>query len=103
MVIPEHTQTALENYIIHGFTPGGFLESVLSNDLYGAVGRADHWNKQCIPAIVQWVLENAPSDCHGNRMLVAQWTGDVDGRRSQYVKHLEKTLIWKTLAEEDNA
>jgi hypothetical protein len=36
---------ALENYLMHGFMPGGFLTSVLANDLYLAVGRADHWNK----------------------------------------------------------
>ena len=42
--IPEHTKGALDRYVDHGLEPGGFLTAVLTNDLFGAVARADSEN-----------------------------------------------------------
>lgn len=33
--VPFHTQESLTNYVQHGYMPGGFLTSLLCNDLMG--------------------------------------------------------------------
>ena len=40
--------------------PGGFLTSVITNDLFGAVARADRANKEVLPQIVEYVYWNVP-------------------------------------------
>ena len=55
--VPDHTRDALERYFLYGFEPGSFLKSVLCNDLYSSVARADTWNKQALADIVGWIAE----------------------------------------------
>lgn len=81
---------SLENYIMHGFEPGGFLTSVLANDLFMAVGRADYWNKTNLHHIVHNVIHNMPSLSFGSYEAVTDWCRDADSRRSYYVEQLEK-------------
>ena len=88
---------ALENYLMYGFQPGGFLTSVLANDLYLAVGRADHWNKDNLPRIVHEVIHRMPSISHGSYAAVKEWCRDQDARRSTYAKQKEKEFIWKAV------
>ena len=88
---------ALENYLMHGFQPGGFLTSVLANDLYLAVGRADHWNRDNLPRIVNEVLFKMPSMSHGSYAAVKEWCRDVDSRCSTYALQKEKEYTWRVL------
>lgn len=64
--IPEHTQGALSRYIEDGYQPGGFLTSVLCNDLMGAVARADGENIWALKDICQFVYNCVPSDAWGS-------------------------------------
>ena len=77
--IPEHTQGALERYITHGIRPGDFLMSVLTNDLMGAVGRADHENSQCLRDIAAWVYMRAPRNCWGDRDTIHNYCMSKQG------------------------
>jgi hypothetical protein len=87
---------SLENYLMHGFEPGGFLTSVLANDLFMAVGRADHWNQDILPQIVDQVLYKMPSISWGSYSAVKDWCADKDDRRSQYAEYKkEQTIISK--------
>lgn len=95
--VPMHTQESLENYLIHGYSPGGFLASVLTNNLYGAVARADHINKDSLVAITNWVVNHAPSMSWGSRELVDLWASDADGRRTAYSEPIMKAYTWKSL------
>ena len=88
---------ALENYLMRGFEPGGFLTSVLANDLYLAVGRADHWNKQNLDRIVNQVLYNMPDISNGSYQRVKDWCADKDGRRSEYAGRKEKEFTIRAL------
>ena len=88
---------SLENYLMHGFMPGGFLTSVLANDLYLAVGRADHWNKDRLPEIVNEVLFRMPGISYGSYTAVNDWCKDRDGRRSAYALQKEKEYTWRSL------
>ena len=64
--IPAHTRDALILYVEHGIPPGGFLTSVLSNDLMGAVGRADVFNLAAIPVIAKFIYNEMPANSHGS-------------------------------------
>jgi hypothetical protein len=88
---------ALENYLMYGYEPGGFLTSVLANDLYLAVGRADHWNRDRLLEIVNEVLFRMPSISYGSYAAVKDWCKDRDGRRSAYATQKEKEYTWRVL------
>lgn len=65
--IPEHTQGALIRWVDEGLYPGGFLESVLSNDLFGAIGQADRQNIVALKDIVMFIYNQVPSNAWGSR------------------------------------
>ncbi len=88
---------SLENYLMYGFQPGGFLTSVLANDLRMAVGRADHWNKDNLPRIVNEVVFKMPSFSIGSYAAVKDWCKDKDGRRTYYREQKEKEYTWRAL------
>lgn len=64
--VPNHTIEALERYVFQGYEPGGFLVSVLSNDLTGAVGRADSMNRRALAEIVDFVYNRLPAESWGD-------------------------------------
>ena len=88
---------AIENYLMRGFQPGGFLTSVLANDLYLAVGRADHWNRARLPEIVNNLLFRMPGDSYGSYAAVKDWCRDRDGRCTRYREQKEKEYTWRVL------
>ena len=69
-MIPAHTKAALDRYVQHKILPGQFLMSVLSNDLFGAVSRADSENLAALPDIVKFIYNELPSGCWGSRAIV---------------------------------
>lgn len=87
----------LENYLMYGLEPGGFLTSVLANDLVMAVGRADHWNQNNLPSIIIEILYKMPSISWGSYAAVKDWCADKDGRRTYYKEQKEKEFTWRSL------
>ena len=88
---------SLENYLMHGYQPGGFLTSVLANDLFMAVGRADDWNKSNLYRIVQEIQYKMNPIAYGSYAAVKEWCYDADGRRSAYAANKEKEYTWRVL------
>lgn len=88
---------SLENYLMYGLEPGGFLTSVLANDLRLAVGRADHWNKSNLPEIVDAVTYNVPDLAWGSYLRVKDWCSNKDGRRVAYAEYIREKHIIKKL------
>jgi hypothetical protein len=84
--IPAHTQQALLDYVEHGYEPGGFLYSVLCNDLIGAVSRADASNLESLRDIAQFVYNEMPSNCHGNEAIVVRYLQDHPARQPKVVE-----------------
>lgn len=80
--IPEHTQHALSNYIEHGFEPGGFLCAVLSNDLMGAVARADSMNAVAIPEIAKFIYNQVPRGAWGSAERISEYCASVAAHRN---------------------
>jgi len=72
-MIPEHTRGSLERYIKYGIPPGGFLTAVLSNDLFGAVGRADQENLVALHEIVEFIYRELPGGAWGSSQHVSDW------------------------------
>ena len=89
---------SLENYLMHGLEPGGFLTAVLANDLFRAVGRADHWNKTNIHHIVVEINRVMPAMSFGSYDHVKDWLTDKGGRRTEYVEYMEKKRMMDILS-----
>lgn len=98
MDIPEHTRSALENYLLRGWAPGGFVESMLAHDHERAFACADTANRQMIWAIWRWISESSPPRCHGSYEAVGMWRDDVGGRRTDYVREIEQRAMWQKLS-----
>jgi|TARA_R110000824_G_scaffold111242_1_gene259614 hypothetical protein len=84
--LPNGLQDGMQRYIENGSQVGHFLTAVLSNDLVGAVNRADDKNAKLLPEIVRWLWNEAPGNCWGDVKRVQEWQGTVKeftGRRSE--------------------
>lgn len=83
-ILPEHMQDGMRHYLEYGIKPGSFLYAVLSNDLAGAVGKADHINLKCLPNIVAYCHNYIPADAWGSPELVETWIARLkDGKTSE--------------------
>jgi hypothetical protein len=71
--IPEHLQGGLDRYISHGIMPGHFLTAVLSNDLKGAMTRADDTSRAALYSIVLFLWNQCPQGCWGSLQRVEDW------------------------------
>lgn len=75
--IPDYTLAALQRYVEHHIPPGGFLRSVLENDLKESLGRADGNNRFALFYIVSWLYNEAPMTCWGSPENVEAWLSSV--------------------------
>ena len=64
---------SLRRYVDHGVPVGGFLEAVISNDLFGAMGRADDSSRANLFAICSFVYNDMPGVCWGSPAKVTAW------------------------------
>ena len=95
--IPVHTQESIEDYLLRGFPPSGFLEAILTNNLYRATRHSDHINFLLLGQITKWILTNAPAVSFGNVLTVENWLADTDSRRTQYSDKITKKYMWEKL------
>lgn len=63
----------LRLYLYHKVPTGSFLHSVLTNDLKGAVARADNDNIHNIPAYVGFLYAYFPFSIWGSEEAVDNW------------------------------
>ncbi len=71
--LPEHMRDGARLYIEKGIEPGGFLMSVLCNDLTGAVGRADGINQHAFVEWAMWLHNDIPMGAWGSLEKVEAW------------------------------
>jgi hypothetical protein len=86
--VPEHTRGALLRYRDKGYDPGGFMTAVLTNDLMGAISRADRENARALIEICRWVYMRMPRASWGDDDTVDQWinAGGLQGIKSRNEK-----------------
>lgn len=91
-LVPEHIRGALDRYLMHGIAPGGFLQSVICNDLGGAVGRADRVNVARLADIVRFMQWYAPADSWGSELTYLAWLerGGISGLGTQHARERQK-------------
>lgn len=95
--IPNHTRESLVNYLMKGWEPGGFVESMLAMDMERAVYAADFVNGANIQSIARWIIEYCPRESWGSYEQVTNWLNDINDRRSQFVTRVEKNEVWNIL------
>jgi hypothetical protein len=74
--VPATLHDGLRHYIADRRPVGSFLTAILSNDLAGAVVRADPENRFALPEIVLFLHGYAPSKCWGSPAAVTAWLLD---------------------------
>lgn len=67
----------LADYIYDKVPTGGFLRSILENDLVGACMRADDHNLRNLPVYVAILYNYVPSQCWGDKEKVKKWLGEL--------------------------
>ena len=73
LLIPEHCRKSLQDYILYGAPVGDFLSAVLSNDLRGAIARADDDNLPRLKDYITFLYQFAPAACWGSAKNHADW------------------------------
>ena len=93
--VPQHTVETLDRYWTHGYAPGSFLTTLLEGDVFNAIGRADHWNKEALGHIVYYIVHHAPRGSYGSKELVQDWIN-----RGEMFQFYEKQRLVAILSEE---
>jgi len=76
--IPLTTIESLHQYIDHHLPVGGFLSSVLSNNLVDAFARADSNNQSALLELITYCHWEIPSQCWGSEEKVRNWLNHED-------------------------
>jgi hypothetical protein len=76
MEIPDYTFEAIQRYVADHIPPGDFLRAVLTNDLMGAMERADDNNREALFEICSFIYSEVPSLCWGSEERVRLWLSD---------------------------
>jgi hypothetical protein len=92
--LTEQSKESLYNYFVHGLEPGGFMTCVLSNDLYGAAGRADFVNIDLLGEYARWLVNHAPYQSYGSPEAVKGWLN-----KNEYFQQFQKELVAERLAQ----
>ncbi len=69
----QHMAGAVKRYIENGIAPGGFMTAIITNDLRGAIMRADSTNSSVIKEWIWWFQEHAPAACWGSEEKMESW------------------------------
>lgn len=69
--IPQDVKETIDNYVTKGWSPGSFVQAVLENDLKGACGSADMFNREALFDIVSYCYNCIPSNVWGSPDKVA--------------------------------
>jgi hypothetical protein len=73
VLVPKHLHEGILAYIEGGRRTGGFLEAVISGDLFEAAQRADFICSRVLADIARWFVQYAPASCYGSREVYETW------------------------------
>jgi hypothetical protein len=82
--VPKDFADPMYNYLVHGYSPGGFFTSVLANDFHSAIARSHPSNTiNACKSLGGWILDHAPRETKGSYNNVEVWCSlPTDVRRS---------------------
>lgn len=72
---------AVQRYVQHGISPGGFLTAVICNDLVGALNRADDDNRANLIAVVGYFMWEVPAPAWGSKEKMQEWIKSKQEKR----------------------
>ena len=82
--VPKDFADPMYNYLVHGYSPGGFFTSVLANDFHSAIARSHPSNTiNACKSLGGWILDHAPRETKGSYNNVEVWCSlPADVRRT---------------------
>lgn len=83
-LLPENLRPGMKRYIEGGVKPGSFLQAVICNDFARAVTSADEDSLAATRNIALFLINEAPSLCHGSALRMHDWIerGGLNGRQA---------------------
>jgi len=72
-LIPPHMRDGILLWVGLGIQPGSFLASVIKNDLFLTIRRADEINKGILHQYVEFFTNYAPAMCFGSEEKFSAW------------------------------
>lgn len=89
--VPVHLRDGLRAYLVEGRSPGGFLRSLLENDLSMAVSRSryDMSSRACLYDICLYVYNCAPAPSWGSPAKVVEWISRKEAEQREAVELAE--------------
>ncbi len=85
--LPEHMREVAALWIKRGLphpeVMGGFMRSILLNDLAGAAGNADRANREALADWGMFLWNDVPQAAWGNERKLLEWhaAGGLDGEK----------------------
>jgi hypothetical protein len=101
--VPKDFADPMYNYLVHGYSPGGFFTSVLANDFHGAISRSHPANSiEALKHLGGWIMDCAPRECHGSYDAVSNWCYLPPAARRQILEkydlvYTEEREVWMAL------
>lgn len=76
--ITDELRESLLRYAVQKIETGSFLRSILENDLFEAIGRADMFNMRdkVFYDVCNYIYNELPETCWGSKEKVATWLGE---------------------------
>jgi len=72
--VPRDFADPMANYLVYGYSPGGFFTSVLANDFHGAIARSHPSNTvEALKSLVGWIGDCMPPETFGSYQAVSDW------------------------------
>ena len=71
--VPHHLRDAILRYLLGGIRPGGFLQAVISNNLFEAMARADEDSRKGLFLVCSFFYNDAPAPCFGSPAKMETW------------------------------
>ena len=95
--VPEHARESIENYLMLGWNPGGFMSAMFAGDLFRAAGSGDQANGPSMQGIAKWIMHSSPHGSWGSYELIEKWVKDEDGIRTNFRTQKEKEYVANAL------
>lgn len=86
--VPGHLRDGMLAYIMDHLRAGDFLMAVFSNDLQGALMRADPVALSALKDIVRYVQSCAPAPCWGSKAATEDWLSEETRRHAQELREI---------------
>ena len=88
--IPKEYADPIFNYLVHGYHPGDFWNSVFANDFMGAMARSHPANSvAALKKTVSWIMNHLHNGTtHGSYEVVDAWLKKTEEERRAMLEHL---------------